>query len=252
MFSQDESGIATILGMLIFIGVLFTCVIPLFLYVNQVNSFYDRTVVDMRQFDQNKERERIDVFAYPLSSPFDYFLNIYIKNKFPLLVKIVRVWVNDEYFEPSFEIPAMGDGLIEHINISDMLPGNAGEKKSFYIKVTTARGNSFSSFTNPLCYTDGSGWSGGTGLTIQVIIETSKTGQCFFCVVVSGPPGFPDYFANVEKRPHESSCFTVVTVPYEGAYKVTVKWETGQIIEQDIPVSVDLSHPSQWVYVNAE
>jgi len=62
---KSGSAMSTILGMLIFIGILFTCVMPFFLYINEVNSLYDQTVVEMKQEDQNRALENIEVYAYP-------------------------------------------------------------------------------------------------------------------------------------------------------------------------------------------
>jgi len=232
---------STILGMLIFIGMLFTCVIPLFLYVNQVNTFYNRKVTEMTQFDQDREKEQIDVYAYPLSQSSNE-VNVYIKNRSPLSVKIVRVWINDDKFDRSIEIPAMGEGTIESIIIQL-------ETKPFYIKVMTARGNTFSSYTNPLYYTE-NGWSGGMGFVIQVVILANPEATRFFKVKVTGPSSFT-YETQVVKRPHESSCLAVVTVTLVGWYYVTVNEGLISIPVTPESVYVDFSEPSHWVYANA-
>jgi len=239
---RAKSGMSTVLGTLFFVGILFTSVIPLFLYVNKVNSYYDTAVTEMRQFDQDRERERIDVYAYPFNKTSSQ-INVYIKNRCPLSVKIVRVWVNDDKFEFSFEIPAMGDGTIENIEIQI-------ETKAYYITVMTARGNTFSSYTNPLYYTVGEGWSGGMGFTIQVVIQTSTQATRFFKVNVTGPSSFT-YHSDVLKRPHESSCLAVVTVTLEGEYHVRVKEGTNSIPVTPEYVYVDFGTPSRWVYANA-
>lgn len=233
--------------MLIFIGVLFTCVIPLFLHVNQVNSVYDQTVVDMKRFDENREEERIDVYAYPLSTD-SQFLNIYMMNKCPLSVKIVRVWVNNIPFEYSFDIPAMEDRTIESVDISKILPNT----EIFNIKVTTFRGKIFPSLSNPLYYRGG--WTGG-GLTIQIVVETQTIEKTrFFHIIVTddcqGNPSYT-YETDVVKRPHQSSCLAVATVYLTGTYYVTVK-EAGVIIPPENQlVVVSQNNPSKWVYFYA-
>ena len=244
---RDKSGMATVLGMLIFVGVLFTCVIPLFLYVNKVNSIYDTAVTRMRQFDQDRESERIDVYAYPSGNPPDK-ISIYVKNKRPLSVKIVRVWINDDPFNFSFQISAMEGRTIEPILV------DLTESKAFYIKVMTSRGDLFSSFTNPLYYTsgDGGGWSGGMGLTVQIVIETVTEPVRFFHINVTNLLATPPfiYTADVVKRAHESSCLTVVTVPYQATYLVTVTDNQG-ILLKETDVAVDLNNPSGFVHVDA-
>jgi len=236
--------------MLIFIGVLFTCVIPLFLYVNKVNSVYDQVAVEMGRLDEDRRREQIDVYAYPVSEQSDS-LNVYIKNRAPFMVKAVRVWVNDQPFNLSISIPAM-NYTIESIDVHDMLPVNPGDCRSFNVKVTTARGNGFSSLTNPLYYTagEGGGWSGGVGFTIQVVIQVENPqGTRFFHVEVAGPSGFL-YEADVVKRTKESSCFVMVPIAIMGDYYVTVMEGDAYILEDKL-VTIDMSNPSQLVYAYA-
>jgi len=108
---------STILGMLIFIGVLFTCVMPFFLYINEVNSLYDQTVIEMKQLDQDRTLENIEVYAYPLNDT-DNQISLYIKNQCPLTVEIVRIWVNDESYSYNLQIPGMSWNITNPINVT--------------------------------------------------------------------------------------------------------------------------------------
>jgi len=247
---RSKSGMSTILGVLFFVGILFTCVIPLFIYVNKLNSYYYRAMTETREFDQDKESERIDVYAYPTSQ--SGLLNIYIKNKSPLPVKIIRIWINDNLNNRTCKIPGMVGQTIESVNISDMLPTDPGNSSSFNIKVMTATGNSIASLTNTLYYTAGEtqgegDWAGGMGFTIQVVIETPQEGTRFFHINITGPSEFT-YEADVVKRPHESSCFAVVTVTEAGEYNIEVKEGTNPLIVTPNPVTLDQNMRSQWVY----
>ena len=262
MLFRAKSGMSTILGMLIFVGVLFTCVIPLFLYINKVNSYYDRAVIEMREFDQDKERESIDVYAYPISQESG-LLNIYVRNKCPIPVRIVRVWVNHNSTDLSCEIAAMAGRTIS-IDISELLPTEPpGAYSSFYIKVSTNRGNRFASLTNPLYYTVGAtpgegSWSGGAGYSIHIVIKTTQQGTCFFNIEVTldDDPGDPPFLhqAQLVKRPHETSCFTTVTVTSGGQYSVAVKEKDAMdpVYGSPFSVNVDDTNPSAWLYVDAD
>jgi hypothetical protein len=240
---------ATVLGMLIFVGVLFTCVIPLFLYVNEVNSIYDESVMKMRLFDQERGREQIDVYAFPLGEPNDNLLNIYVKNRGTEEVQIVRAWVNDEKFDLSFEVGAMLEGTIESLDITELLPETGTE--AFNVKVTTSKGNVFSSLTNTLYYTDGF-WSGGGGFTIQIVIEAPTGGTRFFHIEITrdGNPSYL-YETDIVKRPHESTCFCMVTVIVADTYHIAVSEGQTPLVPIPDSVTVDSSQPSQWVYVYA-
>ena len=237
---------ATVLGMLFFVGILFTCIIPLFIYVNKLNSYYYRAMTETREFDLDRGRESIDVYAYPLSDPINE-INVYIKNRSPFSVDVVRVWTNNYSHVRWQKIPAMDDCIIESIQVE------LTETKPFYIKVSTARGNSFSSFTNPLYYkSDGEGsWSGGMGFTIQIVIETPPPqNQRFFHISVTDYGDFT-YESDVVKKSRESSCFTAVAVPLQGTYHVTVTENQTPIPVTPESVTVTLSQRSQFVYAEA-
>jgi len=242
---KAKAGMATILGMLIFVGALFTCVIPLFLYVNQVNNFYDQTVVEMKHLDEDREREQIDLYAYPLSQSSSN-VSVYVKNKCPLTVQIVRIWVNDQLFESSLLVPAMKYNTTEPIDINAMLPEEG--TKSFRVKVTTSRGNTFSSLTNPLYYTagDGGGWSGGTGFAINIVIEGDWFSSYNIKVYNVANPEPPLCDEDVWLF-LETSYFKRVDIPEPGTYHVTIT-QDGEGTIKDIELTVDWQTPSHWVY----
>lgn len=234
--------------MLIFIGVLFTCVIPLFLYVNEVNNTYDRTVVEMKNFDEDRARELLDVYAYPLG-PSDTRICLYIKNKCPLSVQVIRVWINDQNFTTSLQVPGMTYNITSPIDISVMLPTQGS--KSFKVKVTTTRGNTFSSLTNPLYYSQGSGWSSGGNLAIHIVLTKQNPGTEKFTVLVTKvSTGTPPVICNeqVTMLGNTQSYFKRVDVPEPATYhvKITRQRDTLVITDQDVQVTWEI--PSQWVY----
>jgi len=242
---KKKSGMATILGMLIFIGILFTCVLPFFLYINQVNSLYDQTVVEMKQFDQDRALEKIDVYAYPLSQTSNE-LSIYVKNQCPLSVEIVRIWVEDECFEYSLQVPGMGHNTTESINIGDLLPQTEGETESYKVKVTTSRGNTFSSLTNPLQYSNGSGWAGGPSFAINIVIELDK-GVYFFNIHVEDSGGTTVYDEDIWVI-LESSIMRNVNVDGPDTYHVEITQTHGPDKTWSTDVEITTEEPTKWVY----
>jgi len=242
---KARSGLATVLGMLIFIGVIFTCVIPLFLYVNEVNSLYDQTAYETSNFDLERTQEKCDAFAYPLNSVSDY-LNIYIKNKCALDVKIVRVWVNNVYYEfDNATAPAMDHCNIQNLNVSQLKIPNT----RFIIKVTSTRGKSYSSITNPLFW-NGTCWTGGMGFYVQVVIESARQGQQKYHVEVTGPEGFIEV-GDIVKGPQENSVFLAIQVPNEGRYYITAENINHPPPLDPTPAFVDIDFettPEGWSY----
>jgi len=235
---------STILGMLIFMGVLFTCVLPFFLYINEVNSLYDQTVIEMKQRDQERALENIEVYAYPLNDTNNQ-ISLYIKNQCPLTVEIVRIWVNDEFYSYTIQIPGMSWNITSPINVT--LPKNGSS--SFYVKITTARGNGFSSRTNPLSYTAESGWSGGGELSINVVITRDYNGRVTYNInVTKVSDGEIVCDDDVTFIGNTRSYFKKVVIEMPSIYNVRVTKEDTLLREEQVEVS--WQSPTQWIYVN--
>lgn len=235
--------------MLIFVGVLFTCVMPFFLYINQVNSIYDQTVIEMKNLDQDRALEKIDVYAYPISQSSNT-ISVYVKNRCPLSVQVIRVWINDRNFTMSLQVPGMTYNITSPIDISAMLPTEGS--KSFKVKVTTTRGNTFSSLTNPLYYSQGSGWSGGGSLAIHIVLTKQSTGTERFTIlvtkVVDGGTGTVICNEQVSMLGNTQSYFKRVDVPEPATYHVKITRQRDSAVIYDLDVEVIWQNPSQWVY----
>jgi len=239
---SHKSGMSTVLGMLIFIGVLFTSIIPLFLYINDVNSLYDVTVAEMRRFDQERENEQLDVYAYPDSSNN---LTIYIKNRYAMPVKIVRVWVNDTtptLTDLPLRIEGVSSGIIEDIQIP-----STGD---FDVWVVTERGNVFASQTNTLHITE-SGWSGGNDpYSINILIE-KPPGQRSYNVRVFMDPENPESSTIYLTEVSSVRTYILLWVPvgYEpNTYYVTVIRDEVTLKNEEA-VNVGIQNPSPWIYI---
>lgn len=241
---RSKSAMSTVLGMLIFIGVLFTCVMPFFLYINEVNSLYDQTIIEMKQFDRDRSLEDIAVYAYPLNQSSSQ-ISLYIKNQCPLTVEIVRIWINDQYFSYNLQISGMGENITDPIDIQDMLSQVEGVE-SFQAKVTTARGNTFSSQTNPLQYSNESGWSGGQSFAINIIIELDP-GVYNFIIEVNNSAGTTIYNEEVWVV-LESSLMRKVDVSGPDTYHVEIIQTQGPDKIWSTDVEITLEEPTKWVY----
>ena len=222
--------------MLIFIGVLFTCVIPLFLYVNNVNSFYDQAVVDMRREDQEREMERLEVYAYPTDN--NTKLNVFVKSMCALEVRLVRVWVNDTFYDeidfPSclpVVLSGVSDGDISNITISS--PGY------FDVWVMTDRGNVFASLTNTIHVTNETDWEPGA-YNFGIHIFITEAGK--YNVTVSNDSGFSEELESIKSAP---TAYRMIPVPKPATYNVTVtKQGSSELWHYDCYVS--------WTYPHAQ
>jgi len=241
---KSKSAMSTVLGMLIFIGIIFTCVMPFFLYINHVNSLYDQTIVEMKQFDRDRALENIDVYAYPIDQSSSQ-IRLYIKNQCPLTVEIVRIWINDRYFPYNLQVPGMGENITNPIDIQDMISQVEGVE-SFNAKVTTARGNTFSSLTNPLQYSNESGWGGGPSFAINIVIELDK-GVYYFIINVKNSNGTTIYHDEVWVI-LESSIMRRVDISGPDTYTVDITQTQGPDKTWSTNVQITLEEPTKWVY----
>jgi len=238
---DSRSGMSTVLGTVIFVGILFTSVIPLFVYVNQVNSYYDKTVTEMGRFDQEREMERVDVFAYPTGENLAE-LNVYIKNKCALVVRVIRVWVNNTFYDQEDlpnKLPLILPGVSE-----DTITGIGIPYGYFDVLVTTDRGNVFASLTNTI-HVNASGWEQGTyNFGIPIFI----TGGGQYKVNVTDHSDFLDV-VTIKSAP---TAFRIIQVPKPGKYYVRVTCGGKTWPDQgEFERSVDWERPiSQQIEIN--
>ena len=73
---RKKGGVSSVIGMLIVTAMLFTVVIPLFLYVNEVNTVYNIESDRMDRFDHERSMESLSLVAYPAENGSE--LNVYI------------------------------------------------------------------------------------------------------------------------------------------------------------------------------
>ena len=228
-----------------------TSILPTFIYVNEVNNYYDRTVVDLKIADDERSKENLEIHAYGYN---ETWINVFIINRSPLAVNITRIWV----MEPSLQnytlfnstnrpadLPyqmSSSEQVTFALDFSEIITFNG-----FMIEVTTERGNKFSSITNPLTYDSGSNtWQTGTmEFHIQVIIN-SGPGNDRFKIEIRGLNethyDWIDSGNNVQGQ-----FFSVFNVPLTGYYNVTASEKQGQDWSQIGNETVILT----WIYPNA-
>ena len=93
---RRRRGVASAIGILLMVGILMTSVIPLFMYVNRVNNYYDRTVAEMKIADDDRGREDLEVYAYGASSTS---ISVWLRNKGAVPVNVSRIRVMREDLE---------------------------------------------------------------------------------------------------------------------------------------------------------
>ncbi len=160
-----RKGISTILGTLIFIGILFSAIVPMVLVMNQANIIYSKQLHETENMDTEKANERVYVFLDADGDTIE--VSVYNEGETP--VEIVRVWINNKYEPVSHIVDYQATEMIyEHYPATD---------NEYYIKVSTVNGNIFSNDDNPLTRTDGNWVLPESG--VDIVISNAKQGSRF-------------------------------------------------------------------------
>ncbi len=144
---KKRRGVASVLGTLIFIGILFSAIIPMQLVMQQVDNIKEQKIHDSDNNDLLRKNEVLEV--YPIPHLAQDLLNVSIINLSAYPVNIVRIWVNDTVYP----IDSTANPL-ETITIGDipLIPVEGGE---YEVRVTTDRGNVFISHIGAISYMGG-------------------------------------------------------------------------------------------------
>ena len=236
MFRRKRKGVSTILGTLIFIGILFTSVIPMMLVMNQADTLYEQKKLEIGRFDEERAREQADVYVYPtdgLSSPY---LTIKVTDRCELAMRIVRIWINDTIYSVDFLVQSMESKDLGSYFVD---PKNGSE---YDIEVTSERGNVYENGGGTMYY-DYDHWV-VDALMINVLI--SSPGVVFKIEVSKGGVPIEGSPAMVWKI--GGSAFKSFVVPSNGIYKVIVKKGANIIHDENVEINWPAGPPIIWVY----
>jgi hypothetical protein len=146
---KSKSGVSTLVGGAIIIGIVLTILTPLFISANEMTSFYDTIALEMTDLDQQRSWEELEVFAQPTEDG----VTLTITNIGSITVNITRIWVypdNSEYnvFTQNRILRSGGQITIDDEDINNYVTSIVEE--TYSIKVATDRGNLFNArFASP-------------------------------------------------------------------------------------------------------
>jgi len=162
MFSKRRRGVSTILGTIIFIGILFTSVIPMMLVMKQADTIYTQRVHEMESRDDERDNEILDANAYPVNDTSNE-LRVQIQNNGVVSAKIIRIWINDVNYTEETIIKSGDTGTLGPYTVD--LVANS----SYCIKAVTERGNCFASTSGTLYFSDGYWFTPSIGINVMVL-----------------------------------------------------------------------------------
>lgn len=159
IMSTKRKGMASILGTLIFIGILFSAIIPMTIMMKQADLFYAQEVHDTETLDAEKNDETVFVTSYP-SENDQITVKVYNKGNIPIIIR--RVWINDDHYEENTPISSTDTGTFGPYTV------DLGET-NFDINIITSRGNVFYSASGTLTYSDGTWISPSLGVCVNIV-----------------------------------------------------------------------------------
>lgn len=240
--SSCRRGTSTILGTLIFVGILFTAVIPMFLVMRQADIFYEKEKFNVGLLDEERKNEDIRVYVFPTpGSPEPPSLTVRIENRGDILVRVVRIWVNDQEIESDCAVQSMSEADMDPFDVS-ALPGN------YSIKVTTDKGNKFTSDVAPIYYLGGGEWEIGM-LVINVLIYNQPGGIYKIDVWWGAEEGEPTYNQIIQKS--SGNAFTFFDVTENGSpesYHVKITRGSDIIYNNQVNIEWPIGPPVVWVF----
>ncbi len=248
---NQRKGLSTIMGTLIFVGILFTSVIPMYLVMKQADNIYTQKVHEMGISDQDRAREAIEANVYP-DNITSHNLYINVTNTGVVPVDIVRVWVNDEvkYSTPT-PVASQDTAVIGPIPI----PNPSG---SYIVTLTTKRGNSFAATSETLSYNTSNGYWYTPSLGIHILVINTQGKYKIWVETSTGILQLPTptYETETSAMEHgEIACTQLVDALADGlphGYKVYVQKRVGNSYRdvQGTPVSVVIKWPGGSPVVN--
>ena len=140
--SCRRRGISTIIGVIIFVGIMFTSVIPMFLVMNQADTLHEIRKIEVGRLDEEHAMENIFFHLETSLDPVteEPIITLILYNRCELAIRIIHVWINSELREVNFLIPQTSDGSFE---LRDFVDPETPVPETFFVKVVTDMGNIF-------------------------------------------------------------------------------------------------------------
>jgi len=260
LYRKKRRGVSTILGTIIFIGIMFTSVIPMWLVMKQADVLYERKKLEMARLDEECEREAMELYAFPRSYDEPQWLNSTAYNTCEVPINLVRLWVNDTVIPLSITVPVMGSVKVSHYEI------NAVEGSSYQIRATSERGNVYVSETGTLSYSGnewetetvginlifpsrpgtvnrGNDWKNKLEITItenapggDIIFEdvvaywAISASEMFFELGAPGTYNVTVWIKQTDPDPHDGIVYGPARAPSTGSAPMIIDWPAGPAI----------------------
>lgn len=160
-------GTSTVLGTLIFVGIMFTAVIPMLLVMRQADTLHEMRKHEITRADDERDRENIEV--YPNPSLIEPEMNVTLINTGGVSAEVVGIWINDTYYPVSEQISTFSSHEV------GPFPAATVEGAEYEVCATSTRGNVYTSEIGTLRYEEGKWISETLGFNLIFPSRPGKT-----------------------------------------------------------------------------
>lgn len=203
------------------------------LFMRQAETLHETRKYELERLDEERISEDVYIYVFPLGGVNSTDLKVTAKNKGEIVTKIVRLWINDDYYPLNKTLKPMSE--IQDLGIYPISPQNGS---SYFITVTTDRGRVVG-FDTPLTWVDDMiGWD--TDILCVNILVTSLPGH-IFRIVVNGTTYEEEY--NTEK--FDPKFFIV---PLAGDYTVRIYRGFNLLYTEIVTINWPDGPPVEWVF----
>jgi hypothetical protein len=224
---NNRKGISTILGTIIFIGILFTSIIPMYISMNQADTYAIQKKDELEMLDQQRLREDCIAYLYPTGPNAPLNLSIMATNVGPEIIHIVRFWINDKYYTVDNEnstLKPYESKVLASLNPHPVI----GDTFNAYL--TSDRGNIFTNEGASITYVEyninGTGGWGTNEYLLNVLMNGNKPGTYHIAVFkkAHSDPGYGTLpWAQADPNHKGGSTLQVFKLIQENAdYKVVI------------------------------
>lgn len=235
-----RKGMSSILGTLVFIGILFSAVMPMFIQMRQADVYYEQQKLEVNLLDDEKSREDLTFSVWPNNS-IDDDLVVEVDNACATSLKVVRVWINEIRFNESEPVASLDSHQFGPYDV----PLVAG--KTYDVRVATERGNVYELGSGDLEY-DGADWV-VQSMLINVLV--SAPGVVFKIELYKLNGTNYDYLTEAQVWKLGGTAFQPFEVSGYGTgyYKIVVKRGNNIVYEEeDLHMNWPDGPSTLWVY----
>jgi len=226
---NKRRGAASIFGVLIGVGILITVILPSQLYIREVENYYERKVKEAIDLDIVRSKEDIEVIAFPVDEN-STFLRLEVENKGEVSASIILLMIKDDSTDLDVDLSVGESKTLGPYNVS------VQTNSSYYIKIITSRGNTFSSLTGTLFYGEGTWYTPSLGISVNIANDKGK-----YYILVSNATWSDDYTTLGQDQGDLGKYFEVKT---GGLYTVVCQKESGGWVDlPGTPMNVDIQWP---------